>query len=169
MTTVISGDTGVSQVQAGSINQDDLAANVVGKGALFAASGVGSVPLSSNVYGKITNLTNEVYDTNNWYSGSRFTPQVAGWYQISGSLEGTASAGFALAEAHIFKNGAIFGPIGTLTYIATGYNSAISSVSCLVYLNGSTDYVELYGRVVGSSNPGAAANNYFEGFLARAA
>lgn len=169
MATVISGDTGVSQVQAGSINQDDLAANVVGKGALFAASGVGSVSLSSNAYGKITNLTNEVYDTNNWYSGSRFTPQVAGWYQISGTLNGTASAGFALAEAHIFKNGAGVGPMGTLAFIAAGYNSATSSVSCLVYLNGSTDYVELYGRVVGSSNPEVTTITYFEGILVRAA
>ena len=82
----------------------------------------------------------EEYDTDNCYSTSlyRFTPTIAGYYQISGALQFNTGASPLVA---IFKNGTEHarGPF------LQGTASQSSSVSALVYLNGSSDYAELYG------------------------
>jgi hypothetical protein len=57
----------------------------------------------------------------------------------------------------------------------SGVNSsanAIGVVSAVVYLNGSTDYVELYGAITASSGPVisyGSTNTYLSGCLVRSA
>ena len=77
------------------------------------------------------------FDTSNY----KFLPKIAGYYQFSaGVLFSAAAAGSNLV--FLFKNGSVF-KRGTAIPFAAGLN--LSGVAAgLIYMNGSTDYVELY-------------------------
>ena len=87
-----------------------------------------------------TTLQSELFDTNSNFDSTtnyRFTPTVAGYYQINGVVQ--FAAGVANLIASIYKNGA--------EYLRGGIQAPSSfqaAVSGIVYLNGSSDYVELY-------------------------
>ena len=126
---------------------------------------------TSTVNSTSTKLTfdAELFDTNSNFASSRFTPTVAGYYQISGVVTLIASSGISRIE--VFKNGSIY-CIGS--QMANNSSGVASTVSVLVYLNGSTDYVELYGYQTsgGSINNfgvGSGIYNNFTGVLVRAA
>jgi hypothetical protein len=113
----------------------------------------------------------EEFDTASAYDNAtnyRFTPQVAGYYQVSGAVYATGT-NLTQVQARIYKNGSA-DKLGTPT--STGaLNEIGSSVSALVYLNGTTDYVELFGYVSGTSPvfTGNVALTYFQACLVRAA
>jgi hypothetical protein len=90
---------------------------------------------------KIQFLTEE-FDTNNCYDNStnyRFTPNVAGYYQVNLAIgDGTGGGGYSYAR--IYKNGSSF----KSSLITQTANGPSSQVSALIYLNGSTDYIEGY-------------------------
>ena len=127
--------------------------------------------VSNNTWTKVT-LGTEEFDTNSNFASSRFTPTVAGYYQLNGFIFCTCSSGvMTVVRCHVYKNGsdALWG--GFIAPVAA--TDAIASVSGIVYLNGTTDYVELYGYIGGSSTSPvfAGATNYtqFNGCLVRAA
>jgi hypothetical protein len=127
--------------------------------------------VSNNTWTKVT-LGTEEFDTNSNFASSTFTPTVAGYYQLNGFLFCTNSGGvMTTIRCNIYKNGsdAIWG--GFIAPVAA--TDAIASVAGIVYLNGTTDYVELYGYIGGSSTSPvfAGATNYtqFNGCLVRAA
>jgi hypothetical protein len=164
MPTTISGTTGVSQCQPGSVSQDDLAANVVGNGPAFSAYQTGTAQvLASNTWNNVITLGAKEYDTANNFNVStyRFTPTVAGYYQINAGISIVSDAKLV---AGIFKNGSVakYG-----TGLASG---TTASVSAVIQMNGTTDYIELRGY----SNTTATlvdgpASVYFQGVLVRAA
>jgi hypothetical protein len=94
-------------------------------------------------YVKIT-LNNKIFDTNSNFDATtnyRFTPTVAGYYQINGALFYNTSGASGLMQLFIYKNGStVASSANPLT--AGGYVSL--NVSQVVYCNGSTDYIELY-------------------------
>ena len=125
--------------------------------------------ISDNVNTKLT-LNTESFDTNSCYDTSlyRFTPNIAGYYFISAELYfNSASVNFG--SVFIFKNGSI-----ELRGLQMGNGSYLYtfSVSGLVYCNGTTDYIEIYGYqnsgVSKNTEPGSTLT-YVSGFLARAA
>jgi len=125
--------------------------------------------LTGNTYTKITFDTEE-FDTNSAYdsvTNYRFSPQVAGYYQISAKvdLSGSASSRNLIS---IYKNGAIFKTGGDLGGISPSTFGA--TVSTVIYLNGSTDYVEIYCYCASAfaANSGISAT-YFSGALIRSA
>ena len=105
----------------------------------FSAYGSSNQTVTSGTTTKLT-LDTEIFDTNNNFASSRFTPTVAGYYQINGKIraQGTATT----ANANLYKNGSLL-IIGSYTAAAGG--TVFGVVSTVTYLNGSTDYVELYG------------------------
>lgn len=104
--------------------------------------------ITTDTYTKVT-LANELFDTANCFSSSRFTPNVAGYYQVNGIIRGAANAGtFTVALAAIFKNGSLYSQNYVNTGAVTGY---MCSVGTMVYMNGTTDYLELYGYLSGTS------------------
>ena len=131
-----------------------------------------SVYLSANqtgvgngVFTKIL-FDTEVFDTNNNYASSRFTPTVAGYYQINCSL-GVNGTLITNALISIFKNGSRYTD-GQFT----STNVAIINVSALVYCNGSTDYIELYGYIIATSGnafSGSSVSTVSSGSMVRAA
>lgn len=171
MPTQISGDTGVSAVQSGVVAQGDLAANVVGNGPAFSAYASVATSLNSGTYTKVAFQTEE-FDTNNSYdsaTNSRFQPNVPGYYQINAAVGHAPASGNEVTA--LYKNGAIYKKgAQILTTSPNGVASLV--VNCLVYLNGSSDYVEIYTF----QNTGGALNTatgveftYFQGYLVRAA
>jgi hypothetical protein len=112
----------------------------------------------------------EEFDTSNAYDNTtnyRFTPQVAGYYQVNASLRCDASGVLTRFMINIYKNGAEF-KRGT----DTGNNTTEGVASALVYLNGSTDYIELYTYIAAASavvGTAGQATNYFQASMIRAA
>jgi hypothetical protein len=125
----------------------------------FSAYKSATQSLSSGTFTKITFDTEE-FDTNNNFASSRFTPTVAGYYQITGVVNNSTGT---QTVATIYKNGSIF---------KNGTNGSLYSsvATALIYLNGSTDYVELYGYFgTGTSTGSGAEQTYFQGCLLRGA
>ena len=135
----------------------------------FSAYQSSAQSISGGTYTKIQFQTKE-FDTNSNFDNAtnyRFTPTVAGYYQINGNFYTTnsASSGYAVI-AFIYKNGSQYK--WSITRPQTNTSSA--SVSSIVYFNGSTDYVELYGYAdAGSSGTTLIYQNYFNGAMIRSA
>lgn len=121
--------------------------------------------LPTAVWTKVSMQSEEWDVTNAFDSAStyRFTPQVAGYYQVNGSLFLTSMAtGILLA---IYKNGVAL----KVGLNMTGSQNS-SNVSALVYLNGSTDYIELWGYLgLGQSLSAVASSTFFQAAMVRAA
>lgn len=165
MTTQISGTTGVSLVQDGVVVQADLAANVVGNGPAFGAVKNLEQSLTSTP-SKIL-YQSEEFDTGGCYDAatSRFQPTVAGYYFISASVQSSVSTAALLLS--VYKNGVL---THNGAYANTTLGAPIVNLAVLMYMNGTTDYLEIYGSQGTSGNTtsnGTAC--YFKGFLARAA
>jgi hypothetical protein len=114
----------------------------------------------------------EEFDTAGYYDNAtnyRFTPLVAGYYQISGAAQLNYTSGSLSSFICIYKNGAAF-KFGSNTMNTNVYQQVC--VSALIYLNGSTDYVEMWAQQNsgGSANIGGNQNtSYFQGILVRGA
>jgi len=126
--------------------------------------------VSVTTFTKIT-FALEEFDTNSNFASSRFTPTVAGYYQIIGEVcfGGFSSAGLVIPM--VYKNGARFKDGNAATFDSS--DGSFSSVNTLVYFNGSTDYVELYvfhrGSATRDLNVNDPARLYFQGFFVRSA
>jgi len=142
-------------------------------GPAFRAVTSGGQSVSTVTTTKII-FNTEQFDTNSNYDSAtnyRFTPTVAGYYQVNLSL-GWGSTQVAVSDVFIYKNGASYAQ--ARLWQADDYN--IHHTSTLVYLNGSTDYIEGYvrhdaGFVGGGSRTisGDAARTFFDAHLVRAA
>jgi hypothetical protein len=111
--------------------------------------------ISASTWTKAT-FDQEEFDTNNNFASSTFTPTVAGYYQVNAvanlsnvtnSINGTAVA--------IYKNGSLYkkaewNSAGANTYI----NDTTLCVSTVTYMNGTTDYLEVYCYESAGGTPG---------------
>lgn len=165
----VAGAVNTSYIADGSITQAKLATGVCSTAPAFSAYGNSIQSTTSGVITKMQ-INTEEFDTANCFDNStnyRFTPNVAGYYQVNGAIGYANQSAFTLV--YIYKNGSEF-KRGTQTYSTASLNRY--SVTALVYLNGSTDYIELYGlqNSGGSLNTDATQQTlYFQAFLARAA
>ena len=119
--------------------------------------------VASNTFTKVI-FGVEAWDTNSCFASSRFTPTVAGYYQLNSCVQlGSVFNGFIA----IFKNGADY-KRGMWTTTA-GLQEA--TVSAIVDANGSTDYFEIYiyQSVAGNIPQGIASVTYFDGAMLRSA
>jgi hypothetical protein len=111
----------------------------------------------------------ENFDTANAYDNAtnyRFTPQVAGYYQINIGIYASGS-GLSQLNLYVYKNGS---QTGTQSAFINNNSTTSQSVffSQLMFLNGSTDYIEGYGLLSGTSGNFQAGNlSYFQATLAR--
>jgi hypothetical protein len=109
------------------------------------------------------------FDTASCYDNTtnyRFTPNVAGYYQVNLTLDlrGTSKTSIF---SYIFKNGTLDSRL-TISRTATSAYE-IQSGSVLVYMNGTTDYIEAYGYIDASANAGFGLNSQISANLVRAA
>lgn len=154
-----------------SVQQTYLASGVAGTGPAFSAYLSSNQIPSANTWTKIT-LDTELFDTNNNFASGRFTPTIAGYYQINAQVGQDYGAGYAAGTigGAIYKNGSVYA-WQRIPFATAGYAYGVNIVSSVIYLNGSTDYVELYGYNP-NTNPvfiGASHQTSLSGVLVRAA
>ena len=185
-TTIYGDGSGDLTIQQNGVTVNKITAtgllNSTDFGPTFSAYPSAGVSAANNTWVKIPFNTEE-FDTNSNYDSTtnyRFTPTVAGYYQVNylitmPSALGTGSfVGSALYKnGVVFKIGMILGSTANIT--CTTHNSLI------LYLNGSTDYIEVYGlqgsggtqTIAGISNASGIAtiqvSNYFNAAMIRSA
>ena len=121
----------------------------------FEAHLSGKQSISDNTITKVQCNT-EIYDTGAMYDNStnyRFTPTVAGKYFVYGticSFAGDAANELNMSRVYIYKNGSIYKDQYS-DYSGSPIYSKADFSGTVVDMNGSTDYVELYGQVDGIS------------------
>jgi len=153
---IISGDTsGAITLAAPSVAGTNTITLPANTGTVMVNGPAFSAYLSANqsvVSGTATKVqcNTEEFDTASAYDNAtnyRFTPLVAGYYQINARIDcGTSSITNAIIS--IYKNG-VESKRGNQVTATSGEIGIV--VSSIIYLNGSTDYIELYGTVTGTT------------------
>jgi hypothetical protein len=124
-------------IAEGASGAPRIAHKAITSGAFYATCGAGGAVLTSN---NPIPFNSETFDMEGWFSTStyRYTPQVEGLYLIQASL--TYSSGLATAvQLNIRKNG------GNAAVFKGGQHDM--ACSALVYLNGTTDYVDVTATI----------------------
>jgi hypothetical protein len=167
-----------------TLNLPDNTGTVITTGSTFAGTGpaflsvlTSNQTINHNTVTKLT-LNTEVIDTNNCYDPTtnyRFTPNVAGYYQITTQVvfNATATRNYLFA-AFIYKNGSSLSNATANLSITVGSGSDNTvPVSTLVFMNGTTDYLEVYVYHFDYTSSASAnaknAGTFFNGSLVRAA
>jgi len=163
MSIILDGTNGITSVNG--------AASLTAAGPAFGAYASGTVSVSANTNTKIPLNTKE-FDTNTNFDNTtnyRFTPTIAGYYQINGAVTYAATASVSYSYVLIGKNGSAYKWGSNVPNNLSNYTETF--VSTVVYLNGSTDYIELYGFINGAtvSTVSGQAYTYLNGSLIRSA
>lgn len=160
-----SGDTmtGNLNITGGTLQ---IGGNQAVNGPAFSAYQSSIQSLTAGVTTKIQFQTEE-FDTANCFdnvTNYRFTPNVAGYYQVSGAFQVNGSA---VILPILYKNGVNF-RYGI--YQGAGTVSPINNISLVIYMNGTTDYIELYGNSNATLNTaGGALSTFFAATFVRGA
>ena len=183
MPMTINGDGSITGLSVGglpnaTVVQADLASGVAGTGPAFRAFSGSNQTVTSVTDTKVI-LASEVFDTASCFNNTgstvggipaySFLPNVAGYYQINAAIGVQASVALTYNFIQIRKNGT-----SDLIAIYPPYSGAAQygSLSTLIFLNGTTDYVELFVQINGSGtltvNSGAGVTT-MSGSLVRAA
>jgi hypothetical protein len=115
----------------------------------------------------------EDFDTNNNFDSTtnyRFTPTVAGYYQVSAFIRFTSVSTAQVCNAQIHKNGSTYFSGNQQT--ADSFGQSDRFVGGLLYLNGTTDYVEVFVSHTDSVSRNVASGStvsWFNGILVRKA
>ena len=108
----------------------------------YAKPSGGAQSISAGTYTKIT-YANEIIDTHSAYdtTNSRFTPTIAGYYLFvaRASVNNAAASDYYMGV--FYKNGSQYDRGGNCKP-DNDYNALTGS--CIMYMNGSSDYVEHY-------------------------
>ena len=130
-----------------------------------------SQTIATTTFTKIQ-FTAKEFDTANCFDSTtnyRFTPTVAGYYQVNMAV-GFNAAALGLCLISIFKNGSRFKDGAEIT---NSNNGPICVASALIYFNGTTDYVEGFGYQSSGGNLTVSVNagsaGFFQGVLVRSA
>ena len=131
----------------------------------FAAYQSTAQSLPQAIYTKLQFQTKE-FDVGTYFDAAtnfRYQPLVAGYYQVSG---GFGVSGATQLSLILYKNGGTYKGI-----FNTGATANTANGSALVFLNGSTDYIELFGfqGAAAQNTSIGIGNTYFQAVLVRSA
>jgi len=113
----------------------------------FSATLATTQTISNATWTKVQ-LDTEEFDTTSAFdlSNARFTPQVAGYYDVQTHIRFAYST-MTQHNVSVYKNGVA----SKQTALVRGQTSpSEAGGSSLIYMNGTTDYIELYGYVSGT-------------------
>jgi hypothetical protein len=136
----------------------------------FSAYATSGTTLTTGVFTKIAFQAKE-FDTSNCFDSTtnyRFTPNVAGYYQVNSTISLNNASGSLLVD--LYKNGSEF-KRGSAVSQVTGIGTYATG-SWLVYMNGTTDYLEIYGyqaTVASISTTATSISSYFQASMVRSA
>lgn len=168
------GTVQTSSMATGAVTQSILASGVGATGPAFSAYMASGQNITTGTATKVV-LNAEEFDTNNNFDSTtnyRFTPTVAGYYAVTAHSFWNLGVTSIVCTCLIYKNGSAFkngfgGGSNTSGYFTV-------EVNALIYMNGSTDYLEVYvqqysGSTQSLGNGGGTSNVWFSGSLVRAA
>ena len=134
-------------------------AKIAATGPIFSAYRSGDqTGVTNNTLVKVQ-LNAEEFDTASCFDSTtnyRFTPNVAGYYRFEWLVDARGTS-LTVGHTQLWKNGALH---KNGSWAAHSSNVSLSVGAAVVYMNGSTDYVELYGY------SSASSGNLFSGGLA---
>ena len=126
--------------------------------------------ISSGAFTKVS-FDTTTFDTNSCISSGRFTPNVAGYYQLNTNILFNSIAVTTIIIVAIYKNGGNYAR-GNGGYLSNTSGDTEILATTLAYANGTTDYFEVYVY----QNSGSAKTVYndagltsFNGCLVRSA
>ena len=107
----------------------------------FQATTSGSTTMANQTATKIA-FASEVFDTDSAYdtSNSRFTPQTAGKYAITANIRFNSGTDFNDNILRIYKNGS-----SIFQHQQSNFHYESNTITSIVTLNGSSDYIEIFG------------------------
>jgi hypothetical protein len=114
--------------------------------AFFVVKSGSTQSITTGVFTKIT-YDSETFDTDNCFASNTFTPTKAGYYQINLATQIYSTTGGSALISAIYKNGSAYCIVATVPL--TG-NYGTCAGGCVVYLNGTTDYIDAYAYGGGS-------------------
>jgi hypothetical protein len=136
---------------------------------LFRAKRTTDQALTANVFTVVLFNTEEI-DTHNWYEPStgRFTPQIAGWYQVILNV-GYSASNYTTQGCIIKKNDTVAEALSYHFYPNLTSGGSGMNLSALVHFNGTTDFIDARVLITGTA-PTITANNsnFFSAHLVRA-
>ena len=137
--------------------------------AFSAYKNSGSQSITTSTFTKVT-FDTELFDTNSNFASSTFTPTVAGYYQVTTGLSSSGVVAQTRIILSIFKNGSVLYSPVDLSVASARYSGG-----ALVSMNGSTDYLEIFAFIAGTSPAiesgisGTGYNTWFQATLVRSA
>lgn len=144
-------------------------------GPAFSAYASAAQTVSSTVITKVA-IDTENFDTNSNFdtTNNRFTPTVEGYYQVSACVTGTGATTMTALLGFIYKNGAAIRRVGLVNTGFTAGNLSQVSINEVIYMNGTTDYIELWGQINGTGTlqfafSSSATTSFFSAALVRGA
>lgn len=130
--------------------------SVVAAGPMFNAYMGANQTMSAGI-AALAAFDTETLDTANCFNNTNatvngippyaFMPNVAGYYHVIASLGGSGATTAIYVGAYIYKNGVAIARNLTPAYSGTNSDTMSSRV---VYMNGTTDYIQVYGQVQGT-------------------
>lgn len=176
MPVIISGDTGISTpsiVMPGATSGSSTISPpaVAGSATITTPVVTGTMGLSGPAFaaylsgaqtvtsGTITlaQLATELFDTASCFNPTNatvggipayaFLPNVEGYYQVNFAVMAAGATTNTYAAAYIYKNGAAISRNAVPSWQNTNGDS---NTARIVYMNGTTDYLQFYGQSVGT-------------------
>lgn len=138
-----------------------------GDGPAFSAKKSGSQVIEGAL--ELVTFETEIYDTDNNFDSSRFTPTKAGKYLLIGSVLWTVSPDNTRSEVTVYKNGVLFKYLDQ-SNLNGGSKAEHRQGSIIVEANGTTDYFEMFaGQDSGGNESIDSSQEYtfFEGCYLR--
>jgi hypothetical protein len=155
----------------GAVTQAKLGTNVASNGPAFSAyKNAGNQTITASAFVKVT-FDTELFDTNNNFASSTFTPTVAGYYQFSAGIKTEPSTTVSRVILMFYKNNSLNTVVQDFSYTAADFTVNKISGSQLISMNGTTDYLEVYAYVVATTAVigASSTDTWFTGALVRAA
>ena len=164
-------NSGVLQLASGTGNLVTVpsvtgTAMVSGNQPTFNGYRTGGNQSISNNTRTVVQINAEYFDTNNNYDTStyRFTPTVAGYYQVN-LVIGCNGTSVSYCDSAILKNGSVFKIFGLINGSIGG--GAYLTGSDVIYMNGTTDYLQIAGYITAVSGNAFAADSGWSACLVR--
>ena len=107
----------------------------------FLANVTTAQTVASGTSTKVTGFA-DIYDTSNTFASNRFTPGVAGYYYLEGSVSLNTPNSSTYLQSQIYKNGSLIA--WSIDILGSG-NTALVTAS-IIDLADSNDYYEMYIR-----------------------
>lgn len=134
-------------------------------GGLLKGKGLVRVGLASDQTGipnttetKI-NLNSIIFDSDGWFdiSNFKFQPPISGYYRFYGQYRITRQGNYISFYAYLYKNGSVYSS-GKMEGTSHADLICLPNVEDIIFLNGSTDYVEFYMKHYNATASSVEAN-----------